>query len=234
MFFDVPVYKGLYFQEPATSLAENLILFHDQILFFIIVTSVSVLWAILDIICLRKTISLKHLTHGSTLEIIWTIVPALILIIIAIPSFRLLYLLDEILDPSLTVKATGLQWFWNFEFSDFANKTINFDSYCIADESLTLGQLRLLEVDNRLILPILTHIRIVTTAQDVMHCFAIPSLGVRTDAIPGRLNAFSFLIKREGVFRGICAELCGSAHGQMPLVIEAVTLEYFSNWILKE
>ena len=159
-------------------------------------------------------------------------IPGLIIILIAIPSFRLLYLLDEIIDPSLTVKATGLQWLWSFELSDFPTP-LKFDSYCVVDEELEMGQFRLLEVDQRLILPTLTHIRIVTTAQDVMHSFAVPSLGVRTDAIPGRLNAFSFLLKREGIFRGICAELCGSAHGQMPIVIEAVPLEQFSQWVLK-
>lgn len=231
---DAPIYKGLYFQDPATSIAEQLILFHDQIVFYFIVGTIGVLWALIDILVTKKTIPMKHLSHGSTLEIIWTAIPAIILIWIAIPSFRLLYLMDEILDPTLTVKATGLQWYWNYEYSDFLNTSLNFDSYCLKDSDLELGQLRLLEVDNRLILPIQTHIRVVTTAQDVMHCFAVPALAVRTDAIPGRLNSFSFLIKRAGVFRGICAELCGSAHYQMPIVIQAVSLPEFANWISKE
>lgn len=236
--FDAPIHKGLYLQDPATALAEELILFHDEIIFYLILTGVAVVWVLSIILIKSKSISAKHVSHGSLLEIIWTLIPALILVLIAIPSFRLLYLLDEVVDPSVTVKAIGMQWYWAYEYSDYVNvdnnESISFDSYCVQDEELEEGQLRLLEVDNRLVLPVNTHVRVVITSNDVMHCWAIPSLAIRTDAIPGRLNAVSFLIKRTGLFYGICAELCGAAHSSMPIVIESVPVQDYTQWILNE
>jgi cytochrome c oxidase subunit 2 len=234
LFADAPVYKGIYFQDPATSLTEELILFHDKILFFIIITTFFVCRALLDILINKTSLSFRNLHHHSTLEVVRTLIPSFILLCIAIPSFKLLYLMDEIIDPSLTVKATSWQWYWNYEYSDLQEGSLAFDSYCVLDEDLDFGNLRLLEVDNPLVLPVNTHVRVIVTSGDVIHCFAVPSLGARTDAIPGRLNSLSFVIKRTGLFRGICAELCGTNHFQMPIVIKSVNLEEFMNWLNKE
>jgi cytochrome c oxidase subunit 2 len=170
----------------------------------------------------------------TLIELIWTITPALVLIAIAFPSFKLLYLLDEVIDPVITVKGIGNQWFWSYEYSDYVNdtgETIEFDSYMVPDSELEPGQLRLLEVDNRVILPVDTHIRFIVTARDVIHSFAIPSLGIKLDALPGRLNQTSVIINREGVFYGQCSELCGVLHYAMPIVIQSVSLDKYLAFI---
>lgn len=234
--FDAPSSWGLELQDPATALCEELILFYDEIIFYLILTAVAVLWFLFTIITNRNIIAAKHLEHGSILEIIWTLIPAFILVLIALPSFKLLYLLDEILDPSVTIKAIANQWYWTYEYTDYVDsenfESIAFDSYCIQDADLTEGQLRLLDVDNRLVLPTNTHVRVIITANDVMHAWAVPALAIRTDAIPGRLNAVSFLIKRPGIYYGCCAELCGRNHDSMPIVVEARSVESYSEWIL--
>jgi len=172
--------------------------------------------------------------HGTTIELVWTIVPSLILVVIAIPSFSLLYSMDEVIDPAITLKVVGHQCYWSYEYSDYNTSeedTINFDSYMIAEDDLELGQLRLLEVDNRVVLPINTHIRVLITSTDVIHAWAVPSLGVKCDAYPGRLNQINTFIKREGVFHGQCSELCGVNHGFMPIVVEAVSLTDYVSWV---
>ena len=154
--------------------------------------------------------------------------------LIAIPSFALLYSLDEVVDPAVTVKAIGHQWYWSYEYSDYSqadDQSITFDSYMIPDDDLELGQLRLLEVDNRVVVPVNTHIRVVITAADVLHSWAVPSLGIKCDAVPGRLNQIPLFIKREGVFYGQCSELCGVNHAFMPIVVEAVSLENYISWV---
>lgn len=148
----------------------------------------------------------------TILELVWTITPALILIAIAFPSFKLLYTLDEVIDPALTVKVTGHQWYWSYEFSDMLSESgssIEFDSYTVPEADLEDGQLRLLDVTDRLIVPVNTHIRFIVTSTDVIHDWAVPSLGIKVDATPGRLNQTSALIEREGVFYGQCSEICG-------------------------
>ncbi|KAH0446138.1 hypothetical protein IEQ34_025025 [Dendrobium chrysotoxum] len=156
---------------------------------------------------------------------------ALVLIAIAFPSFKLLYLMDEVLSPSMTVKVAGHQWYWSYEDSDFLNESIEFDSYMVPETDLEDGQLRLLDVDNRVVVPIDTHIRFLFTGADVIHDFAVPSLGLKIDAVPGRLNQTSVLIEREGVFYGQCSEICGVYHGFMPIAVEAVTPEKDLAWI---
>lgn len=174
------------------------------------------------------------LFERTLIELVWTITPALILILIAFPSFKLLYLMDEVSDPAMSVLAEGHQWYWSYQYSDFLNddnESIEFDSYMIPEEDLEDGGLRMLEVDNRVILPELTHVRLVITASDVIHSFAVPSLGIKADAYPGRLNQVSVLINREGVFYGQCSEICGVLHSSMPIVIESVSLEKFLSWL---
>jgi cytochrome c oxidase subunit 2 len=172
--------------------------------------------------------------HGTTIEIVWTITPALVLMIIAVPSFALLYAMDEIIDPAITLKIVGHQWYWTYEYSDYCadgSEPIAFDSYMIPEDDLTLGQLRLLEVDNRVVLPVDTHVRLIITAADVLHCWAMPSFGVKMDACPGRLNQTSIFIKREGTYYGQCSEICGVNHGFMPIVVDAVSLEDYVRWV---
>jgi len=172
-------------------------------------------------------------THSNLLEIIWTIIPAVILLIISIPSFSLLYSLDEVIDPSITVKIIGHQWYWTYEMSDFNDKEVflKYDSYMMSADDLTLGSFRLLEVDNRLVLPINKHIRLLITSADVLHCWAVPSLGVKIDACPGRLNQASLFIKRVGTFYGQCSEICGVNHGFMPITVRSVKDSVYNTWV---
>jgi cytochrome c oxidase subunit 2 len=235
---DAPQPWQIGFQDGGSPSFEGIVELHDQVMFYLIVILLGVGWMLSSTI--RKfnshhnQIVHKYLNHGTLIELIWTITPALVLIAIAFPSFKLLYLLDEVIDPVITVKAIGNQWFWTYEYSDSVNDsgdTIEFDSYMIPDTDLQPGQLRLLEVDNRVILPVDTHIRFIITARDVIHSFAVPSLGLKLDALPGRLNQTSVIINREGVYYGQCSELCGILHGFMPIVIESVSLESYLLWL---
>jgi cytochrome c oxidase subunit 2 len=187
---------------------------------------------------LNRFLKTTKKTHDYLLEIIWTMIPSVILILIAIPSFSLLYAMDEVVSPSLTLKVIGHQWYWAYEYSDYylnnileENEGLVFDSYMVPEDELELGDLRLLKVDNSVVLPINTHIRVIVTAGDVLHSWALPSLGVKIDAVPGRLNQTSMFIKRKGVFYGQCSEICGVNHGFMPIVIEALPLDEYISWI---
>lgn len=171
----------------------------------------------------------RFLLRGQTIEIIWTVIPAIVLIFIALPSLRLLYLLDEISTPSITLKTIGHQWYWSYEYSDFY--IIEFDSYIIPVNEIKLYNFRLLDVDNRVIIPINLKIRILITAADVIHSWTVPSLGVKVDGTPGRLNQSNFIINRPGLFFGQCSEICGSNHSFIPIVIERVKFNYFIKWI---
>jgi cytochrome c oxidase subunit 2 len=226
------------FQDPATPVMEGIIVLHHDLLFILSIIGASVSWILFRTAFLfhhKKNSTPSKMSHGTTIEIIWTITPSIILMIIAIPSFALLYSMDEIIDPSVTLKVIGHQWFWTYEYSDYSNenneKSIVFDSYMITEEDLQKGQLRLLEVDNPVVLPVKTHIRVLVTSADVLHCWAIPSLAVKIDACPGRLNQISLFIKREGTFYGQCSELCGINHGFMPIMIDCVSIERYIKWI---
>lgn len=233
---DVPTPWGLFFQDPASPIAEGIIELHDSILFYIIIVVSLVTYLLFSIIRIftNKPFTHKYLLHGSTLEIVWTILPAVILILIAFPSFILLYLTDEVINPAMTIKAIGYQWYWVYEYSDFinnSNETIQLESYIIPEDMLEVGQLRNYDVDNRIVVPVDTHIRFIVTSADVIHSFGIPSLGIKIDANPGRLNQTSTLIQRTGVFYGSCYELCGANHSEMPIVIQAVELPQFLEWL---
>lgn len=244
-FCDAPLSSGLEnqsflnnlgFQEPATPLMEGIIALHSDIwaiMLFVAGFVLYMLWA-----TLRTSPHKSYkVHHHNVIEIVWTTVPAIILCVIAIPSFTLLYSLDEIVMPSLTVKAVGRQWYWSYEYGDYATESdlvgngITFDSNILQDDDLEPGMLRMLEVDNRLVLPVNKHIRLLTCAGDVIHSFAVPSLGIKLDAIPGRLNQTMTFIKRQGVFYGQCSELCGSSHGMMPIVVEAVQEQDYVDWV---
>lgn len=171
----------------------------------------------------------RTLLERQTIEVIWTVLPAVILLFIAFPSLRLLYLLDEVNQPGVTVKAIGHQWYWRYEYSDFIK--VEFDSYIVPTGDLEEGQFRLLEVDNHTVVPILSQIRMLVSAGDVIHSWTVPALGVKADAIPGRLNQISFICSRPGLFYGQCSEICGANHRFIPIVVERVNLESFLSWI---
>jgi cytochrome c oxidase subunit 2 len=237
-FCDVAERWQLGLQDPATPSMEGLIHFHNYIMIFLITIGVFTVWMLYQVIsnfnATIHPVSVKF-THSTVLEIVWTIIPALILMVIAVPSFGLLYSLDELIDPTLTLKIVGHQWYWSYEYSDYVSleggESLNFDSYLVSTDDLSIGAFRLLEVDNRVLLPINTHIRLLITAADVLHCWAVPSFGIKLDACPGRLSQASLFIKREGYFYGQCSEICGVNHGFMPIVVRGVSINTFIKWI---
>lgn len=183
-----------------------------------------------------KNLSNLNLTHNTTIELVWTSIPSLILVLIAIPSFGLLYAMDDVMDPDITVKVIGHQWYWNYEYSDYVlkrddNASLTFDSYMITEDELTFGNLRLLEVDNSIVLPIKMYVRINITASDVLHCWAVPSLGVKVDAVPYRINSAFVYLERPGTFYGQCSEICGVNHGFMPIVVKGVEINDYLSYL---
>lgn len=235
---DTPRPWGLYFQDNASPQMEGLVELHDNIMFYLVIILFGVGWIMMviikDYIYYKSPISHKYLNHGTLIELIWTITPALILILIAFPSFKLLYLTDEVSDASMCIVSEGHQWYWSYEYPDFLKEDggfVEFDSYIIPDSDLEKGTLRMLEVDNRVILPELTHVRFIVTAADVIHSLACPALAIKCDAYPGRLNQVSVFVNREGVFYGQCSEICGILHSSMPIVIESVSIEKFLLWL---
>jgi heme/copper-type cytochrome/quinol oxidase subunit 2 len=233
---DTPEPWGVFFQDNATPQMEGLEELHNNIMYYLAIILFAVSWIMISIIInfKKNKISNKYINHGTLVELIWTITPALILILIAFPSFKLLYLMDEVIDPSLVIYGEGHQWYWSYQYPDFINEdeeTIEFDSYIVPESDLEMGQLRLLEVDNRVIMPELTHTRFVVGGADVIHSFACPSLGIKCDAYPGRLNQSSVYLNREGTFYGQCSEICGILHSSMPISIQCVSLVKFLYWL---
>jgi cytochrome c oxidase subunit 2 len=228
------------FQDPASPVMEGIIDLHHDIMGIMVFILFFVVWMLLAAVYYfeaSKNPTPSTFTHGAVIEVAWTVTPSLILVAIAIPSFALLYGMDELNDPALTIKIIGNQWYWSYEYSDYSETddgSIVFDSYMIPEDDLELGQLRLLEVDNRIVLPVNTYIRGIITSTDVLHSFAVPSLGVKCDAVPGRLNQINMFIDREGIFYGQCSELCGANHGFMPIVVEAVKADEYTAWLAKK
>nr|ASY97952.1 cytochrome c oxidase subunit II [Gongylus gongylodes] len=220
-------YANFGLQDSASSMMEQLMYFHDHSMFIITMIITTVGFMILTLM-LNKFID-RHVMDGQYLEIIWTILPTMVLIFIALPSLRILYLIDENSNPLLTLKTIGHQWYWSYEYSDFKN--IEFDSYMIPQNELNTYNIRLLEVDNRITLPINILTRILITSEDVIHSWTIPSMGMKADATPGRLNQVTFWFNRPGVFYGQCSEICGANHSFMPIVIESTLSNDFLNWI---
>ena len=238
IFNDAPEPWQIGFQDSAAPGFTGIVELHNTIFFYLVVISVGVFWVLGSIMYYynskKSPIVHKYLNHGTLIELIWTVTPAFILIAIAFPSFRLLYLLDEVISPTITIKVVGHQWYWSYEYSDYINESgesIEFDSYMIPESDLELGQFRLLDVDNKVIIPTDTHIRLIVTGADVIHSFAVPSFGLKIDAVPGRLNQTSMLAERTGTFYGQCSEICGVYHGFMPIAIEAVSVQDYLAWI---
>nr|QHZ87381.1 cytochrome c oxidase subunit II [Isonychia sp. XL-2019] len=220
-------WASLGFQDSNSPLMEQLTFFHDHTLLILVMITVLVGY-LMSTLFFNSYIN-RYLLEGQTIEVIWTILPAITLVFIALPSLRLLYLLDEISDPAITLKTIGHQWYWSYEYSDFIQ--VDFDAYMIPTQELPEGHFRLLEVDNHTVLPMSTQIRVLVSAADVLHSWTVPALGVKVDATPGRLNQTSFLMNRPGLFYGQCSEICGANHSFMPIVIESVPTNAFISWV---
>ena len=237
VYADAPVPWQLDFQDPASPAAGGIQDLHHKVFFYLIVVAVFVLWMLTRILFnfnSSKNPTPSNVTHGVLIEAIWTATPTIILIAIALPSFELLYATDELIDPAITIKVIGHQWYWSYEYSDYNSldgESLAFESYMIPEEDLEEGQFRLLEVDERVVVPVNTHIRMIITSADVIHAWAVPSLGVKMDAVPGRLNQVPLYVDREGVFYGQCSELCGVNHGYMPIAVEAVSVDKYLAWV---
>nr|URT60177.1 cytochrome c oxidase subunit II [Arma chinensis] len=214
-------------QDANSSLMEQLTFFHDHTI--MILSMITVMVAYIMISLTKNTLINRYLLEGQTIELIWTMLPAITLIFIALPSLRLLYMIDEINNPSVTLKVIGHQWYWSYEYSDFSDT--EFDSYMKPSNELDMENMRLLDVDNRTVLPMNTQTRVVITAADVLHSWAVPALGIKIDAVPGRLNQGTLNMNRPGIMYGQCSEICGANHSFMPIVIESTTTENFLKWI---
>jgi cytochrome c oxidase subunit 2 len=236
-FCDAAVFWQFGMQDPATPVAFGISRFHNDLIFVFIFVVIFITWFLFRILFNFNSKDLFYSTsvvHGTSIEIIWTLIPAFILLVIAVPSFSLLYAVDEYINPSMTLKIIGNQWFWSYEYSDYVSEDCSsfvFDSYLLSDDDLSVGFLRLLEVDNRVILPENSHIRLIVTSSDVLHCWSVPSFGIKMDACPGRLNEASLFVERLGVFYGQCSEICGSNHGIIPIVVEVVSIQDYLSWV---
>nr|YP_010363462.1 cytochrome c oxidase subunit II [Atkinsoniella flavipenna]UNZ12563.1 cytochrome c oxidase subunit II [Atkinsoniella flavipenna] len=219
----------LSFQDAVSPIMEQLIMFHDHTMMIIMMITVIVSY-MMTTLFINKFVN-RLLLEGQMIELIWTIMPAFLLIFIALPSLRILYLLEEINNPLITIKAVGHQWFWSYEYSDF--KKIEFDSYMKPTNELELNEFRLLDTDNRITLPYNINTRILVTSTDVIHSWTIPSLGIKIDASPGRINQGSIMMNRPGLYFGQCSEICGANHSFMPIVMESINLKSFILWLNK-
>jgi cytochrome c oxidase subunit 2 len=220
------------FQPAVSPTMERIQSFHDLLLVIITLISVFVLGLLVYVVWRfseKRNPTPSKTTHNTLIEVIWTVVPVIILVIIAVPSFKLIYYADQIEDADMTLKAIGRQWYWSYEYPDHGNFT--FDAYMVADDELEDGQPRLLQTDTAVVLPVDTRIRLLLTASDVIHAFAMPSMGLKLDAVPGRVNETWLQINEEGTYYGQCSEICGTGHAYMPIMIKAVSKEAFAEWV---
>ncbi len=223
------------FQPAASPMMEEIVSMHHLLLTIISAIACFVVLLLGYVIYrfrAKKNLIPSKTSHHVVLEIIWTLVPVIILVIIGIPSIKLLFALDKPQDAQMTIKVIGRQWYWSYEYpTNDPAKPIAFDSYMVEEKDLKPGMYRLLEVDNRVIVPVDTTVRILVTSSDVLHSFAVPSLGIKKDAVPGRINETWFRIAKEGVYYGQCSELCGVRHGFMPIAIHVVSKEQYDEWL---
>lgn len=222
------------FQPAATPVMESLASMHNLLLGIIFTIGIFVtlllgytMWRFNE----KRNSTPSKVSHNTFIEIVWTLVPVLVLVLIGVPSLKLLFFSDRIEDAEVTVKAIGRQWYWTYEFPDH---NIEFDSRMIADEDLQPGQLRLLEVDNPIVVPVGKAVRLLVTSDNVIHSFAVPAFGVKKDAVPGRLNETWFKVNKEGTYYGQCSELCGTKHGFMPIAVKVVSQEEFDTWLKQQ
>ncbi len=231
-FANQPKEWQLGFQEAASETMRDIVNFHDKLLLPIIVAiSVFVLF-LMAYACIRfrasKNPNPSKRTHNVAVEVLWTLIPCLILIVIAVPSFKILYKQDRIPKADLTIKAIGYQWYWGYEYPD---ENIIFDSYMVEEKDLKADQPRLLAVDNEVVVPVGKVVKVLITANDVLHAWALPSFGVKRDAVPGRINETWFKAEKEGTYYGQCSELCGIKHAFMPIAVKVVSEDEYQEWL---
>lgn len=227
LFLEIATWKSILLLNASSPLIEQLTFFHDHTITILIIITTLVGYLIITLF--PNKLSYRHLLEGQTIELIWTILPAVTLIFIALPSLRILYLLDEINIPRITIKTIGHQWYWSYEYSDFKN--IEFDSYIKPVKELKNENFRLLDVDNRTIIPSHAKVRNIITAADVIHSWTIPTLGVKVDATPGRINQTRFISKQPSLIYGQCSEICGANHRFIPITIERISPSAFIQWV---
>ena len=224
----------LGFQKSASQGMSDIVWFHDYMLLPVITAIMVFVLFLIGYACIRFRASRNKeastTSHNTTIEVLWTLIPCLILVVLAVPSFKVLYSQDEIPKVDVTIKATGYQWYWGYEYPD---ENIIFDSYMIDEKDLKEGQPRLLTVDNEVYVPVNKVVKVMITANDVLHAWALPSFGVKRDAVPGRINETWFKADRTGTFYGQCSELCGIKHAYMPITVNVVTEEEYSQWLDK-
>nr|WOW99024.1 cytochrome c oxidase subunit II [Dictyopharidae sp. 2 WQW-2023a] len=204
---------------------EQLTFFHDHTMMFII--SITMTVSMMMMFTIKNKFINKNILENQILETIWTILPAIILVFIALPSIKILYLMEEMINPWITIKIIGHQWYWSYEYSDLNKK--EFESYMKSTNEK--NNFRLIEVDNRMTIPFSTQMRLIITSSDVIHSWTIPAAGIKMDAVPGRLNQISMIIKKPGLFFGQCSEICGTNHSFMPITLESINLKQFMKWI---
>nr|QHQ98459.1 cytochrome oxidase subunit 2 [Quadristernoseta cf. intermedia XFX-2019] len=223
----MPIWSNVMFPNANSPIMEQLLFFHDHSM--IIITLITALIMYMMVNTLVNTLSSRFILQGQEIETIWTILPAIMLIFIAIPSLRLLYLMEETFSPSITLKIIGHQWYWSYEYPNF---NIEFDSFMIPEDDMMQSHFRLLDVDNRIILPFKMNTRLLITSMDVIHSWTIPSLGIKVDAVPGRLNQLFSFPNRPGLYYGQCSEICGANHSFMPISMEITSSKNFINWVM--
>uniref|UniRef100_A0AAU8G7F4 Cytochrome c oxidase subunit 2 n=1 Tax=Metaurus sp. 1 YLZ-2024a TaxID=3230283 RepID=A0AAU8G7F4_9HEMI len=204
---------------------EQLIFFHDHTMMLLI--SITMIVSMMMMSTMKNKMVNNTMLENQLLETIWTILPAIILVFIAMPSIKILYLMEEMINPWITIKIIGHQWYWSYEYSDLNKK--EFESYM--EKPIYKNSFRLIEVDNRMSVPFLTQMRMIITSTDVIHSWTIPAAATKMDAIPGRLNQTSLMIKKPGLFFGQCSEICGTNHSFMPITMEAINMKNFIKWI---
>nr|YP_003856684.1 cytochrome c oxidase subunit II [Mekongiana xiangchengensis]ADK77625.1 cytochrome c oxidase subunit II [Mekongiana xiangchengensis] len=216
-------------QDSASPLMEQLSFFHDHTMMILIMITIIVGYNLSYI--MMMSFKDRNMLHGHLIETIWTMIPAITLIFIALPSLRLLYMLDDNNNALITIKTIGRQWYWSYEYSDFTN--VEFDTYMINEEDLKNNSFRLLDIDNRTVLPMNSEIRMLTSASNVLHSWTIPTMGIKVDATPGRINQGTFSINRPGLYFGQCSEICGANHSFMPIMLESTSINLFIKWLSK-
>nr|YP_011008745.1 cytochrome c oxidase subunit II [Uroobovella oviformis]WPV72071.1 cytochrome c oxidase subunit II [Uroobovella oviformis] len=222
----MPFWSEMLFTDSNSPIMEQLIFFHDHSMIILTMITLMILYMMINIS--MNKFSSNMILEGQEIETIWTILPAIMLMFIAIPSIRILYLMEESFNPEITIKVMGHQWYWSYEYSNF---NITFDSFMISNSEMLMSSFRLLDVDNNMIIPMMNNIRMLISSSDVIHSWTIPSMGVKMDAIPGRMNQIMLLPLRPGLFYGQCSEICGANHSFMPICMESTSTKNFLNWI---
>nr|WRY72463.1 cytochrome c oxidase subunit II [Zorka maculata] len=220
-------WSDLNFQNSNSPIMEQLIMFHDHTM--MIISVITMMVGYMMMLIFKKSFNSRMILENQMVELIWTLLPAIMLIFIAIPSIKILYMMEETNKPMMSIKTIGHQWFWSYEYSDF--KKIEFDSYMKPSNEIAPNEMRSLETDNKIIIPFNTQTRMMITSYDVIHSWTIPNLGIKVDATPGRINQGSMLLMRPGVFFGQCSEICGANHSFMPITLESVNMKSFISWI---